>query len=102
MNHAVFPTQTVPSSVSSLYNLKFWASFYTQAMVRLLGPYRAVQSTTPPGYELIFPEKLSGVELGQCLEAHISDENQENSRQEQQSLLLNQSLLWDENTSIEN
>lgn len=33
-----------------------------------------MQSATPPGYELIFSEKLSGVELGQCLEELISNE----------------------------
>lgn len=52
-------------------------------------------SANPPGYELIFPGKLDGVELGHCLEEHISDESLENLRKGQQFPILdNGLLLW--------
>lgn len=49
-----------------------------------------MQSTTPPGYELIFSEKLSGVELGQ---EHISDESQENLGKRQRFPILDNGFL---------
>lgn len=59
-----------------------------------------VLSANPSGYELIFSGKLDGVELGHCLEEHISYESPENLRKRQQFPILdNGLLLWWEHFS---
>lgn len=52
-----------------------------------------MQSAIPSGYDLIFSEKLNGVEPGQCLEEPISDESPENLRKGKQFPILDNGLL---------